>query len=297
MQETSKGSPGLPFVLRWRGLGALAVALLLGAGCAEVTGESVQQDVDQLRRDLNAITLAMHRSRGETEAVLGELNRRTAEQAGESTRQMGTLVRRVDALAAEVARLSARLDEASQRIESVHRQLAARPVPARPASPPAPPPATARPPATAPVARPAGEGPGAEQAYQTAYLDFTKGNYTLAISAFREFIRRFPDAAQADDAQYWIGESYFSLGRSSAAQGQGEKATQALEQSVQEFRKVALNYPRGDRVPTAIYKEALALLELRQTPAARDRLRYLIDHFPQSEEAPLAKDRLAAISG
>jgi len=28
---------------------------------------------------------------------------------------------------------------------------------------------------------------------------------------------------------------------------------------------------------------------------ARVRLQYLVDHFPQSEEAPLAKERLAAL--
>jgi len=62
---------------------------------------------------------------------------------------------------------------------------------------------------------------------------------------------------------------------------------------VQEFRRVVLDYPRGEKVPTAIYKEALALLDLKQTNLARARLRYLIEHFPQSEEAPLAKDQLA----
>jgi TolA-binding protein len=48
-------------------------------------------------------------------------------------------------------------------------------------------------------------------------------------------------------------------------------------------------------VPTALYKEALALAELKQTGLARARLQYLLDHFPQSEEAPLAKERLAAL--
>ena len=41
---------------------------------------------------------------------------------------------------------------------------------------------------------------------------------------------------------------------------------------MQEFRRVALNYPRGERVPTALYKEALALLELKQPSLAQARL-------------------------
>ncbi|OGL05859.1 MAG: hypothetical protein A3I03_13390 [Candidatus Rokubacteria bacterium RIFCSPLOWO2_02_FULL_68_19] len=64
---------------------------------------------------------------------------------------------------------------------------------------------------------------------------------------------------------------------------------------MQEFRKVIVNYPRGEKVPTALYKEALALLELKQPSLAEARLKYLLEHFPQSEEAPLARDRLASL--
>ncbi len=135
----------------------------------------------------------------------------------------------------------------------------------------------------------------AEESYQAAYLDFSRGRYPLAISGFREFLRRFPDSSLADSAQYGIGESYYSLATAAASDGQSEKATKSLEQAVQEFRKVVVTYPRGTKVPTALYKEALALAELKQTALARARLQYLLDHFPQSEEAPLAKDRLAAL--
>ena len=82
------------------------------------------------------------------------------------------------------------------------------------------------------------------------------------------------------------------MGRAAASAGQGEKAREALEQSVQEFRKVFVNYPRGRQVPTALYKEALALFELKQVKVAQARLQYLVDNFPQSEEAPLARERL-----
>jgi TolA-binding protein len=117
------------------------------------------------------------------------------------------------------------------------------------------------------------------------------------VAGFREFVRRYPDAALADQAQYWVGESLFSQARASLAAGQADKATRELEQAVQEFRRVSLNYPRGDKVPTALYKEALALLELKQTRLAQTRLQYLLDNFPQSEEAPLARERLANLGG
>ncbi len=270
----TKGSLWLPLVFS----AAFAVA-----GCAGAGEEAMQQDLAQMRKDLDALNLAAHRSRSESETVLGQLERRTREQSGENARQLSTLNARIDSLTAEMNRLSARLDEISQRLDSQSRPPGA-PTGARPTPSPAPAPLPSG-------ARAPGDGT-AEESYKAAYLDATKGNYALAIAEFREFVRRYPDAAQADAAQYWIGESYFSMGRAAASAGQADKAREALEQSVQEFRKVFVNYPRGRQVPTALYKEALALIELKQVQVAKARLQYLVDNFPQSEEAPLARERL-----
>lgn len=271
----TKGSLWLPFVF--------SVALA-AAGCASGADEAVQQDLAQMRRDLDALNLALHRSGGETGTVLSQLERRTREQSGESARQLSAMNARTDGLTAEMNRLSARLDELAQRLDSQNRPQGDGPG-GRPAPSPVPTPSPSG------GARSPGDGTAAES-YKAAYLDFTKGNYTLAIAEFREFVRRHPDASQADGAQYWIGESYFSMGRAAASAGQADKAREALEQSVQEFRKVFVNYPRGRQVPTALYKEALALVELKQVKVAQARLQYLVDNFPQSEEAPLARERL-----
>ncbi|MDP2701179.1 MAG: tetratricopeptide repeat protein [Candidatus Rokubacteria bacterium] len=271
----TKGSLWLPFVFS---------AALAAAGCASGADEAVQQDLAQMRRDLDALNLALHRSGGETGTVLSQLERRTREQSGESARQLSTMNARIDGLTAEMNRLSARLDELAQRLDSQSRPQGVGPG-GRPAPSPVPIPSPSG------GARSPGDGT-AEESYKAAYLDFTKGNYTLAIAEFREFVRRHPDASQADGAQYWIGESFFSMGRAAASAGQADKAREALERSVQEFRKVFVNYPRGRQVPTALYKEALALVELKQVKVAQARLQYLVDNFPQSEEAPLARERL-----
>jgi tol-pal system protein YbgF len=170
--------------------------------------------------------------------------------------------------------------------------------------PPLPPTATARPAAPAPTPPPAEPTPGSrpstnalqpQDIYQAAYIDFSKGSYPLAIAGFREFLRRYPDHPLAGAAQYWIGEAHFSLARGYTNAGQADKATEALEQAVQEFRKVQANYARSDKAATALYKEALALLDLKQPAVAQARLQYLVDNFPQAEEAPLARERLAAL--
>jgi len=169
------------------------------------------------------------------------------------------------------------------------------PAPAAPGSSSAPAPAPGTEPAPAVAARPTTDALQPQDIYQAAYLDFSKGSYPLAIAGFREFLRRFPDQALAGAAQYWIGEAQFAIAHGYANAGQGAQATEALEQSVQEFRKVLANYPRSDKAPAALYKEALVLLELKQTDAAQQRLQYLVETFPQSEESTLARERLAAL--
>jgi tol-pal system protein YbgF len=132
--------------------------------------------------------------------------------------------------------------------------------------------------------------------YQAAYIDFSKGSYALAMAGFREFLRRFPEHPLAGNAQYWIGEGYFSQARAATSPGQGDRAT-LLEQAVQEYRKVIANYPRSEKAPTALYKEALALVDLKQPAVALQRLEYLVANFPQAEETPLARERLATLKG
>jgi len=259
--------------------------LVLLSGCA--SDESAQHDIAQLRQDLNAVNLAVHRSKGETDTVVGQLDRRTREQSAENTKQLQTLSARLDSLSAELNSLSARLDELAQRLDTLSR-------PAGGGSPPRPSPPPVPTPSPSGGGRSSG-GPSAEESYKAAYLDFSKGNYSLAIASFREFVRRFPDAAQADGAQYWIGESYVASAHAAATQGQADKAKEALQQAVQEYRKVFVNYPRGAQVPTALYKEALALEELKQVKLAQARLQYLVENFPQSQEAPLARERLKSL--
>ena len=275
----TKGSLWLPFVVS---------AALATTGCAGVADEATQQDLAQLRKEVDALNLAVHRSRGDSDTVLSQLERRSREQSAETTRQLSAMNGRLDALTAEMNRLSTRLDELSQRLDSQSRPQGSG---ASGASTPSPTPTPPPTPTPSGGARPTG-GVGAEESYKAAYQDFTKGNYTLAVAEFRDFVRRYPDAPQADSAQYWIGESYFSMGRAAESAGQTEKSREALEQSVKEFRKVFVNYPRGRQVPTALYKEALALVELKQLKVAQARLQYLVDNFPQSEEAPLARERL-----
>jgi tol-pal system protein YbgF len=267
-------------------LPALALAVL--AGCAETTPPALQQDLAQIKRDVAAMAISLHRAKTDTETTLGQMDRRAQERSGEIQRNLAELKSRTDAIGGDLGRVEGRLEELRHRVEGLSRSLeSGRPGAPAPAAPP-PARSTEPPRGTQGSIRPS-------EVYQTAYIDFTRGNYSLAISGFEEFIKRFSDSELADNAQYWIGEAHFSMARDLAAKGQ--PAVQAYERAVQEFRKVAINYPRGDKVPSALYKEALTLLELKQQALATARLQYLVDQFPQTEEAALARDRLASLRG
>jgi tol-pal system protein YbgF len=121
-------------------------------------------------------------------------------------------------------------------------------------------------------------GASVEDTYSAAYADYTKGNYALAIAGFQDFLKKYPDSELSDNAQFWVAESYFS---------QGDYDTAAAQ-----YDKVIQNYPKGDRVPAAYLKKGLCLMETNRTAEGVVLLQHLIQTYPTSEEAALARDRL-----
>jgi len=121
--------------------------------------------------------------------------------------------------------------------------------------------------------------PDPRSQYEAAYLEVTRGNYDLAVSAFEEFLRLNPSTDLSDNAVYWIGESYY-------AQEKYDQATEA-------FVRLMDVYPDGDKVPAAMLKLGYAFIAQGDTEAGCRYLQTLVDRFPSSEEAGLAKARLS----
>jgi tol-pal system protein YbgF len=117
--------------------------------------------------------------------------------------------------------------------------------------------------------------------YQTAYNDYLRGAYDLSILGFRQYLESFPNTELADNATYWIGESYFSQGQ--------------YQQAIQEFDNIVTDYPRSDKVASALLKKAYSYLELGDTARGRAQLRSVISEYPSTDEANLARQRLDEI--
>jgi TolA-binding protein len=279
----------------------------------ETTTPLLREDWDRLRADLSRIEQTLQKSQAEIKADVQEADRRAAQSLAEVQRGVARVGSRLDEIGGDVGRLDRRVDELRGRVDALALQydVAGPPLPGgaapvRPGGPapgraPSPAPPGNAPPAPAsggpPPGAPPSPGPAgqATDLYQTAYIDYTRGNYNLAIAAFTEFLRLHPGSDLAEKAQYWIGECHFSLARDLQRRGDQARAIQAFERAVQEFRRVPIRYPRGDRVPAALYKESLALLELGQPSLAEARLQFLIDQYPSTEEAAKAREELPRI--
>lgn len=118
----------------------------------------------------------------------------------------------------------------------------------------------------------------AEKLYNNAYNDFIKGNYELAIVGFQDFIKQFSRSDMADNAQYWIGECYYTQGK--------------YEQAIAAFDKVLKDYPSGDKLPPSLLKKGYSLLESGKIKEGKEVLNGLLTSYPHSEEASLADERL-----
>jgi TolA-binding protein len=279
-------------VASWRPGGRLTAvlgAITLLAGCAPEAAPLLREDFDRLRADLLRVEQEIQGSRAALQTEIQATDRRTTQTLTEIQRSQARLGARLDELGRETGQIQGRVDELRRRIDTLALQFDAVGAPAAGGG------SSTNPPPASVAQRPATPGTQASDLYQTAYIDFTRGHYNLAVAAFREYVRLYPNTALAEKAQYWIGESHFSLARAHQARGEADRAVQEFERAVQEFRKLVIAYPRGDRVPAALYKEALALSELGQTPLAEARLQFLVDQFPSTEEAARAKDELARI--
>jgi len=122
---------------------------------------------------------------------------------------------------------------------------------------------------------------GQEEAYQTAYGDFLRGDYDVALSGLREFLRAFPDVEKADDAQYYVGECLYNLG--------------AFEAAVEEYDALIINFPDSQFRVSATYKKALSFLNSNQTAQGVILLQQLIRRYPDSNEARLAREQLRSL--
>jgi tol-pal system protein YbgF len=121
-----------------------------------------------------------------------------------------------------------------------------------------------------------------ENTYYTAYSDYIKKNYQLAIEGFKQFIQLYPQNGLADNALYWIGECYYSQ--------------KMYSEAVSTFSELVTSYADGDKIPDAILKKGYSLIEMGKQSEGIAVLKELISRFPLSEEASLAQQKIKEVT-
>ncbi len=120
--------------------------------------------------------------------------------------------------------------------------------------------------------------PEARLIYESAYINYVKGNYDEAISGFQSYLQIAPDSPLSDNAYYWIGECYTAMGKS--------------QNAVNTFQELINKYPGSSKRPTALYKIALIYEAVKDLKTANHYYNLIIKDFPNSPEAALARDKV-----
>lgn len=122
----------------------------------------------------------------------------------------------------------------------------------------------------------------AEQLFAAAYSDYSRGNFDLAASEFKQYVETYPSSELADNAQYWIGEILY--------------AQKKLPEAVVEFEKVKAINPNGDKTTVALYKRGLILLEMDKKDDAVAQFLTIFKEYPKTKEGELATQQLQQLA-
>lgn len=114
--------------------------------------------------------------------------------------------------------------------------------------------------------------------YQAAFELLKAQRYEPAANAFKQFLASYPDSQLADNAQYWLAESYY--------------VTDQFEEALGHFAVVIDNFPRSRKVPDALLKIGYANYELQRWDEARAALSRVQREHPDTTAARLAEQRL-----
>ncbi len=114
--------------------------------------------------------------------------------------------------------------------------------------------------------------------YEQAKKALDEDKLKMARDLFNRLIEKYPGSDKVDNAQFWIGESYYR--------------SKWYQKAILEYQKVIENFPKGNKIAGAYLKQGLAFAELGEAENARIVLKDLLKKFPKSGEALIAKKKI-----
>lgn len=179
----------------------------------------------------------------------------------ELEKTVGELLDRIEVLNARIQRIEAGTPETAP----------AAPAPAKVAAAPAS------------ASRPLRGTAGADIAtnYRAAIELYARGKRAEARDAFQRVFDADPSGELADNALYWIGETYFAAG--------------AYGDAMTYYKRITAEFGDQNKAPDAMLKTGMALARLGDLKLARRAFEELISRFPYSTPASNAKIELKRI--
>ncbi len=278
-------------------MGVLFLGAFAGALLAPPPASAVAREIIQLQQQVAQLLQAQQDLRSTVDAnsaTTKTLIQQALDSISRLDSSMGALQKavqevqancgsRIDSLATQTQGLSDNLQDVQARVGKVSQQLTdvqsllqsidARVSGAAPGG------------ATAPGANPPTSGPPAASSdtlYQNGLRDFTGGKYDLSRQEFSDYLRYFPNAELASNAQFYLGEIGY--------------AQRNYQDAVGAYDKVIVNYPKSFKLGAAMLKKGEALQALGQNASAARQYREVVRRFPGSDEAHRAQARLRELT-
>ena len=121
----------------------------------------------------------------------------------------------------------------------------------------------------------------AESLYNTAVSLFNRGSLATARSAFQQFLQAFPGHRLAPDAHFYLADILVQENR--------------VEDAMDAFLEIPQLFPTATKVPDAMYRTALLQIQLGRRADARATLERVVNTYPNSGVATLAREKLREI--
>ncbi|MEE8382378.1 MAG: tol-pal system protein YbgF [Thermodesulfobacteriota bacterium] len=124
--------------------------------------------------------------------------------------------------------------------------------------------------------------PDPEELYNDAYSKLSQKDYQGARRDFKKFLEMFPLTEYSDNAQFWIGDCYYREKR--------------YEEAILEFEEVIKKFPNGNKLTDALLKQAFSFIAIKDVNSAKLLLQKIIDKYPTSAQAEIAKAKLKTLN-
>ena len=130
------------------------------------------------------------------------------------------------------------------------------------------------------VAAPSNMQDSSRHLYDRVMQEFKHRDYEAALAGFRFFLELHGQSSLAANAQYWVGECQYRLGR--------------YKEALKSFHYVVSYYPLSPKLVASTLKIGQTYTRLKDHEKARMMYERVVDQYPESAEAELARKALDA---